>query len=63
MTGVQSFRLLPHPSVPRGIGLSDPEAVTELCAPPLRAITLQLEDKANLTDWMALLWPAAGKRT
>ncbi|XP_070960650.1 protein piccolo isoform X2 [Oncorhynchus clarkii lewisi] len=63
---VQSFRVTPHPSVhqsvPPGIVLSDPEAVTELCAPPLRAITLQLEDKANLTDWMALLWPATGKQ-
>ncbi|XP_064875257.1 serine/arginine repetitive matrix protein 2 isoform X2 [Oncorhynchus nerka] len=59
---VQSFRVTPHPSVPPGIVLSDPEAVAELCAPPLRAITLQLEDKANLTDWMALLWPATGKQ-
>nr|XP_046211344.1 serine/arginine repetitive matrix protein 1 isoform X2 [Oncorhynchus gorbuscha] len=63
---VQSFRVTAHPSVhqsvPPGIVLSDPEAVTELCAPPLRAITLQLEDKANLTDWMALLWPATGKQ-
>ncbi|KAK6299449.1 hypothetical protein J4Q44_G00294820 [Coregonus suidteri] len=52
-----------HPSVPPGIVLSDPEAVTAaVCAPPLRAITLQLEDKANLTDWLALLWPATGKQ-
>ncbi|XP_045072190.1 protein piccolo-like [Coregonus clupeaformis] len=52
-----------HPSVPPGIVLSDPEAVTvAVCAPPLRAITLQLEDKANLADWLALLWPATGKQ-
>uniref|UniRef100_A0A4W5L202 Uncharacterized protein n=1 Tax=Hucho hucho TaxID=62062 RepID=A0A4W5L202_9TELE len=62
ITGVRSFRVTPHPSVHPGIMLSDPEAVTELCAPPLRAITLQLEDKANLTDWLSLLWPAAGKQ-
>ncbi|XP_055784121.1 serine/arginine repetitive matrix protein 1 isoform X2 [Salvelinus fontinalis] len=59
---VRSFRVTVHPSVHPGIVLSDPEAVSELCAPPLRAITLQLEDKANLTDWMALLWPATGKQ-
>ncbi|XP_071184013.1 triadin-like isoform X3 [Salvelinus alpinus] len=63
---VRSFRVTPHPSVhqsvPPGIVLSVPEAVTELCATPLRAITLQLEDKANLREWMALLWPATGKQ-
>ncbi|XP_071184022.1 muscle M-line assembly protein unc-89 isoform X3 [Salvelinus alpinus] len=63
---VRSFRVTPHPSVhqsvPPGIVLSVPEAVTELCAPPLRAIPLQLEDKANFTEWMALLWPATGKQ-
>ncbi|KAG7224909.1 hypothetical protein INR49_014825 [Caranx melampygus] len=31
-------------------------SVSDLCAPPLRPLTLQPKDKANLTDWLKSLW-------
>ncbi|KAL1006236.1 hypothetical protein UPYG_G00069590 [Umbra pygmaea] len=36
-------------------------AVEELCGPPLKTITLQAEDSANLKEWLSLLWPVSGK--
>ncbi|KAJ7983385.1 hypothetical protein DPEC_G00379400, partial [Dallia pectoralis] len=51
----------PHQSVPWcSVGLY-PEAVSQLCPPPLRAITLQPGDRNNLIKWLSLLWPVSRK--
>ncbi|XP_078136850.1 uncharacterized protein LOC144537203 [Sander vitreus] len=43
--------ILPPPRVHAALSLSD------LCAPPLKPLVLQPQDKANLREWFKSLWP------